>query len=232
MDHLFQLPTTPAGAARRADARGVHHARVPGACDRPDASGHGRAHFRPSGLLVKAVTTLDVLSGGRADLGLGAGWYEREARGLGHPVPAASIASPSCEETLRIAPADVGRRAALRSTGASVTARRAVELGSVADDEWPTVGHPLRQIMVGGGGERRTLRLVAQYADACNMLGPRPGESAPQARGAQAATATRSDATRPDREDSARRGRPRRARPPMSCDACVSRPPRASSKSS
>ncbi len=128
------------------------------------------AVYRPPAMLVKAATTLDVLSGGRTYLGLGASWYEREARGLGLTFPPRAERFERLEEVLRIA------------------------LAMWADDPRPIEGRhyqltepisrpaPLAQphppIMIGGGGERQTLRLVATYADACNILVPDPGESA------------------------------------------------------
>jgi F420-dependent oxidoreductase-like protein len=127
----------------------------------------GAAHVRHPGLLVKAATTLDVLAGGRTYLGLGAGWYEREALGLGIPFPPRRERFELLEDALAVA--------------------RAMFAGEVT----PLEGHHTRlaepinvpapiarpRILVGGGGERRTLRLVAQYADACNILVPDPGES-------------------------------------------------------
>jgi F420-dependent oxidoreductase-like protein len=124
--------------------------------------------YRHPGLLVKVVSTLDVLSGGRAALGIGAAWYEREHRGLGVPFPRTAERFERLEETLQIClqmwdPADnggfEGRHYRLDET-----------LCSPAPMSRP---HP--PIVVGGRGEKKTLRLVAQYADACNLL---PGSTA------------------------------------------------------
>jgi len=117
------------------------------------------ATYRPPGLLLKAVSTLDVLTAGRVVLGLGAGWYEDEARGLGLPFASRGERFVMLEETLRLA-------------------RHMWQ-----DDEKPFAGRYLRlerplnrprrerpPILVGGSGERRTLRLVAEYADACNLF--------------------------------------------------------------
>jgi alkanesulfonate monooxygenase SsuD/methylene tetrahydromethanopterin reductase-like flavin-dependent oxidoreductase (luciferase family) len=129
----------------------------------------GGVHFRAPGLLVKAVTTLDVLSGGRAYLGLGAGWYEREATGLGIPWPSRRERFAMLEDTLRfVHHAWSGDRSAFRS--GSVDAHEPILVP-------PPITRPHPPILVGGGGERRTLRLVAEYADACNILVPDPGES-------------------------------------------------------
>ena len=118
--------------------------------------------YRYPGILIKTVTTLDVLSGGRAYLGIGAGWFEREAKGLGVPFPPLAERFQRLEEALQIAH----------------------QMWS--DDNGPYTGshyqlaetlcnpQPLRKphppILIGGGGEQKTLRLVAQYADACNLF--------------------------------------------------------------
>ena len=117
--------------------------------------------YRHPGILLKTVTTLDVLSGGRAWLGIGAAWNEEEHRGLGVPYPSTRERFRLLEDTLRLAHR------------------------MFADDDSPFEGEsislerplnhpqPVRRvpIMIGGGGEQRTLRLVAQYADACNIFG-------------------------------------------------------------
>lgn len=127
----------------------------------------GGVHFRHPGVLVKTATTLDVLAGGRTYLGLGAGWYEREARGLGIPFPPRGERFERLEDTLRIARAMwSGERSPIEGLH--------VRLEEPILNPAP-ISRP--RIMVGGGGERRTLRLVAQYADACNILVPDPGES-------------------------------------------------------
>ncbi len=119
--------------------------------------------YRHPGLLAKTVTTLDVVSGGRAELGIGAAWYEREHKGLGVPFPSTKERFERLEETLQIC------------------------LQMWSDDNGPyhgthytleetlcspqPVSRPRPRIMIGGSGERKTLRLVAQYADACNIIG-------------------------------------------------------------
>jgi F420-dependent oxidoreductase-like protein len=127
--------------------------------------------YRHPGLLAKVVTTLDVLSAGRAVLGIGAAWYEREHLAMGVPFPPLAERFERLEETLQI----------VRQMW--------------SDDDGPYEGvhyrlaeticspRPVRQphppVMVGGGGERKTLRLVATYADACNIFaGPRTGVEA------------------------------------------------------
>jgi len=124
--------------------------------------------YRHPGLLAKTVTTLDVLSGGRAFLGIGAAWYEREHRALGVPFPPVAERFERLEEALQICE----------------------QMWS--DDEGPFEGKhyqlaetinvpqalqsPRPPILIGGGGEKKTLRLVAQYADACNLFGTSPEE--------------------------------------------------------
>jgi alkanesulfonate monooxygenase len=119
--------------------------------------------YREPGLLAKSVTTLDVLSGGRAWLGIGAAWNEEESLGLGLPFPPTAERFERLEEALQIC------------------------RQMWSDDEGPYQGkhyrlartlnvpQPLRRphppILIGGGGEKKTLRLVAQYADACNLFG-------------------------------------------------------------
>lgn len=127
------------------------------------------APYRHPGILLKSVTTLDVLSGGRAYLGLGAGWYEREARGLGVPFPATAERMEHLEETLRIAH-HMWRDDATPFVG------RHYRLEEPLNRPQPlTRPHP--PILIGGEGERQTLRMVATYGDACNLtLGtPLPG---------------------------------------------------------
>ena len=119
--------------------------------------------YREPGLLAKAITTLDVLSGGRAMLGIGAAWNADESAGLGFRFPPTAERFERLEETLQII------------------------LQMWSDDDGPYKGThyqldrtlnspqvlsaPRPKIMIGGSGERKTLRLVAQYADACNLFG-------------------------------------------------------------
>jgi F420-dependent oxidoreductase-like protein len=120
------------------------------------------AIYRYPGILAKIVTTLDVLSGGRAWLGIGAGWNEEECRGLGIPFPPVAERFEMLEETLQIC------------------------LKMWSDDESPYIGRhyqlerplnspqaltrPHPPIMIGGSGEKKTLRFVARYAQACNLF--------------------------------------------------------------
>jgi F420-dependent oxidoreductase-like protein len=120
------------------------------------------AIYRYPAVLAKIVTTLDVLSGGRAVLGIGAGWNEEESRGLGIPFPPVKERFQHLEDAIEVC------------------------LRMWSDDESPYEGHSVRveralnspqaltrphpPIMIGGGGEKKTLRLVARYAQACNLF--------------------------------------------------------------
>ncbi len=123
--------------------------------------------YRHPGVLVKTVTTLDVLSEGRAMLGIGAAWYEQEATGLGIPFPPLAERFRRLEETLQIAHH-------MWSGNTAPYEGRYYQLAEPLCSP-PSLSRPHPPIMVGGGGEQKTLRLVAQYADACNLfarLGP------------------------------------------------------------
>jgi len=123
----------------------------------------GGVTYRHPGLLAKTVTTLDVLSAGRAELGLGAAWYEREHLGLGVPFPPLAERFERLEETLQICLQMWGE-----DTGPYDG--RHYQLAETLCSPRP-VSEPRPRIMIGGSGERKTLRLVAVYADACNLFG-------------------------------------------------------------
>ncbi|SBT66170.1 probable F420-dependent oxidoreductase, Rv1855c family [Micromonospora sediminicola] len=119
--------------------------------------------YRYPGLLAKIVSTLDVLSGGRARLGVGASWYEREQRGLGVPVVPVAERFERLEETLRIC-------RQMWSEDDGPFEGRHHRLAETLNSPQP-LRRPHPPIMVGGGGEKKTLLLVARYADACNLFG-------------------------------------------------------------
>ncbi len=162
MDHLFQIPhngpadaemletyTTLAFAAgqTRQIRLGTLVTAVP---------------YRHPGMLLKTVTTLDVLSGGRAWLGLGAAWNDVESRSLGLPFPPMSERYERLEETLRIAHQMwAGDRSAFEGTH--------YQLAEPTNSP-NALQNPHPPILIGGMGERKTLRLVAKYADACNLF--------------------------------------------------------------
>jgi F420-dependent oxidoreductase-like protein len=122
--------------------------------------------YRHPGLLAKIVTTLDVLSGGRAQLGIGAAWYEREHRGLGVPFPPLGERFERLEETLQICHQ-------MWSDDNGPFEGRHYQLAETICSPTP-IQTPRPRILVGGSGERKTLRLVARYADACNLFAPEP----------------------------------------------------------
>jgi F420-dependent oxidoreductase-like protein len=126
--------------------------------------------YRHPGLLAKIVTTLDVLSGGRARLGIGASWYEREQRGLGVPVVPVAERFERLEETLQIC-------LQMWSEDNGPFKGRHYDLAETRNFP-PALSTPRPQILIGGGGEKKTLRLVAQYADACNLFGSGPDDVA------------------------------------------------------
>ena len=161
----------------------------------------GGVHYRLPGLWVKAATTLDVLSGGRAWLGIGAAWNQEESDALGFPMPPLATRFEMLEETLRIAHAMwTGERGTEeRFEGAHYAATRLLNSPQ-------SISRPRVPIMIGGGGEQKTLRLVAQYADATNVFGG-PDDPAPQVRRSSASTARRSAGR--SRRSSARRSRAR-----------------------
>jgi F420-dependent oxidoreductase-like protein len=119
--------------------------------------------YRHPGLLAKIVTTLDVLSGGRAELGIGAAWYEREHRGLGVPFPPTAERFERLEEAIQIC-------RQMWSDDDGPYRGRHYQLAETLCRPEP-VSQPWPRILIGGSGERKTLRLVAQYADACNIIG-------------------------------------------------------------
>jgi F420-dependent oxidoreductase-like protein len=118
--------------------------------------------YRDPGLLAKAVTTLDVLSGGRAMLGIGAAWNEEESRGLGLFFPPTAERFERLEETLRIC-LQMWSGQDAPYEGQHYHLARTLNVPQVLSKPHPP-------ILIGGGGEKKTLRLVATYADACNLF--------------------------------------------------------------
>jgi F420-dependent oxidoreductase-like protein len=120
--------------------------------------------YRYPGILVKSATTLDVLSGGRSYFGIGAAWNEQESKGLGVPFPPLKVRFELLEEALQIAKQ-------MWSGNESPYRGKHNQLERPLCSPQP-LSKPHPPIMVAGGGEKKTLRLVAQYADACNLYGP------------------------------------------------------------
>jgi len=166
MDHLFQIRSV--GAPEEPMLEGWTTLGYMAASTRRARLGLmvGGIHYRRPGLWLKATTTLDVLSGGRAWFGIGAAWNEEESKALGFPMPPLAERFELLEETLRFVrggwEGDAGSGAAFR--GSHVKAGKLLNAPQAL-----TRPHP--PILVGGGGELKTLKLVARYADACNVFG-------------------------------------------------------------
>src|SRR3989337_20734 len=125
----------------------------------------GGIHHRQPGLWIKATTTLDILSGGRAWFGIGAAWNEEESAGLGFPMPPLRDRFEMLEECLPMARAmwSGGSGSGESFEGRHYTATRLLNS--------PQATSPPRvPIMIGGGGAKKALRLVARYVDACNVF--------------------------------------------------------------
>jgi len=163
MDHFFQIPGV--GPASHEMLEG--YSALAFAAARTNRIKLGTmvtgVTYRYPGLLVKTVTTLDVLSGGRAYLGIGAGWYEEEHRGLGVPFPPLSERFERLEEAIQIC-------LQMWSDDNGAYEGKHYRLEETLCSPMP-VSSPRPRILIGGSGERKTLRLVAQYADACNIFG-------------------------------------------------------------
>lgn len=119
-------------------------------------------HYRHPGLLAKTVTTLDVISGGRAWLGIGAGWNEEESRGLGVPFPDMAARFEQLEETVRIC-------LQMWSGNEAPFVGKHFQLDRPLNSP-QSISRPHPGILIGGSGPKKTMRLVAQYADACNLF--------------------------------------------------------------
>ena len=166
MDHLFQIRGV--GAVDEPMLEGWTALGFIGAHTKRARIGLmvGGIHYRHPAIWVKAATTLDVLTGGRAWLGLGAAWNQEESEGLGVDFPPLGVRFEMLEETLQIAQGmfegELGSGRALRGRHYQPTRL----LNSPQ-----SISRPRVPIMIGGGGEQKTLRLVAQYADATNVFG-------------------------------------------------------------
>jgi F420-dependent oxidoreductase-like protein len=124
--------------------------------------------YREPGLLAKQVSTLDVLSGGRAGLGIGAAWNEDESKGLGLPFPPTAERFERLEEAIQIC-------LQMWSDSEAAYDGTHYHLGRTLNSP-QSLQRPHPYLMIGGGGEKKTLRLVAQYADACNLHAGREPE--------------------------------------------------------
>ncbi|HEY4226943.1 MAG TPA: TIGR03560 family F420-dependent LLM class oxidoreductase [Candidatus Limnocylindrales bacterium] len=166
MDHLFQIRSV--GAVDEPMLEGWTALGFIGAHTKRARIGLmvGGIHYRQPGLWVKAATTLDVLTGGRAWLGLGAAWNQQESVGLGFEFPPLGVRFEQLEDTLQIAN---------QMFDGEMGTRRGFD-GHIYHpthllNSPQSISRPRVPIMIGGGGEQKTLRLAAQYADASNVFG-------------------------------------------------------------
>ena len=162
MDHFFQIP--PVGAAELDMLEGYAALSYLAAATRRVTLGTlvTGVTYRHPGVLVKSVSTLDVLSGGRAVLGIGAAWFEREHRGLGVPFPPLRERFERLEEALQIA------RQMWSGSSGKYEGKHYQLAETLNVPRGLTIPRP--PILIGGSGEKKTLRLVAEYADACNLF--------------------------------------------------------------
>jgi F420-dependent oxidoreductase-like protein len=172
MDHYFQIPEV--GPAEDPMLEGYSALSAAAAVTRRISVGtlvSGVTYHQP-GILVKRVTTLDVLSGGRAIFGIGAGWFEREHLALGVPFPPVAERFERLEETLQIAEQ-------MWSGSTEPYQGKHYQLSETLCRPLP-LSQPRPRILIGGGGERKTLRLAAQYAEHWNMFSMDADEVAPK----------------------------------------------------
>jgi len=162
MDHFFQIPVVGPADREMLEAY-TTLAYLAGCTSRAKlvtlVTG---AIYRHPGVLAKIVTTLDVLSSGRAWLGIGAAWNEDESKGLGIPFPPVAERFERLEETLQIC-LQMWRGDESPYRGAHYELDRPLNSPQALSKPHPP-------IMIGGGGERKTLRFVARYAQACNLF--------------------------------------------------------------
>ena len=165
MDHFFQIPAV--GPAEREMLEAYTTLGYLAACTSRAAllTVITGTVYREPGILAKIVTTLDVLSKGRAWLGIGAAWNEQESRGLGIPFPPVAERFERLEETLQIC-LQMWHGDEAPYHGKHYQLDRPLNSPQ-------SLSRPHPPIMIGGGGEKKTLRLVARYADACNVFAGR-----------------------------------------------------------
>lgn len=169
MDHYFQIPVI--GEAEEPMLEGYSALSYIAALTQRVKLGTlvTGVNYRYPGYLIKLVTNLDVLSGGRAYFGVGAGWYEREAVGLGFPFPPLKERFERLEEMLQLA--HQMWKPGANGTGGTVEPfnGKHYQLAEPMCSPQP-LSQPHPPILIGGMGEQKTLRLIAQYGDACNFF--------------------------------------------------------------
>lgn len=170
MDHLFQIPQVGPAQLEMLEAYttlGFLAAHTSKARLGTMVTG---VTYRHPGVLAKQVTTLDVLSGGRAYLGIGAAWFEREHLGLGIPFPPLRERFERLEDALQIC-------LQMWSDNDGPFEGKRTNLAETLNSP-QSLSRPHPPILIGGSGEKKTLRLVARYADACNIFATTPPEVA------------------------------------------------------
>lgn len=193
MDHLFQIPMNGPATDPLLEAYALLGF-VAGHTERIRFGALVTAvPYRHPGLLIKSLTALDVLSQGRAWLGIGASWHEEEARAFGLPFPARRERYERLEETLRLAHK--------MWAGDATPFHGAHNRLEHPFNNPNSFQRPHPPILVGGWGERRTLRLVAQYADACNLFDVPEGVEVAGIRGGPAELRRKLDVLRGHCED-------------------------------
>jgi F420-dependent oxidoreductase-like protein len=167
MDHLYQLPALGGPDQPMLEAYTLLGALAASTSRVKLATLVTGVTYRNPGLLAKIITTLDIISKGRAILGIGAAWYDVEHEGLGFEFPAVKDRMDRLEEAVQIC------RAMFREDHASFEGRHYTIKDARNLPRPIQPGGP--EIMIGGGGEKRTLKLVARYADMCNVVGDPAG---------------------------------------------------------
>jgi F420-dependent oxidoreductase-like protein len=163
MDHFYQLPALGGAENPMLEAYTVLGALAARTSTARVGTLVTGVTYRNPAMLAKIITTLDIISGGRALLGIGAAWHDEEHDGFGFEFPPVKDRMDRLEEAVQIC------RAMFREDAPSFDGRH-FKIQKVRNIPRPIqAGGP--PIMIGGGGEQRTLKLVAQYADMCNVSG-------------------------------------------------------------
>lgn len=161
MDHFYQLPMLGPPEDAMLECYSVLNALAPVTSTARLASLVTGNTYRNPAMLAKTITALDVISGGRALLGIGAGWFEAEHDAYGYEFGSFTTRFEKLEEALQIIiPMLAGERPSL--AGRHYTVRDAINEPQPIQDKLP--------VMIGGAGEKKTLRMVAQYADESNLI--------------------------------------------------------------
>ena len=163
MDHFYQLPMLGAPEEYMLECYALLSALARETTSvRLSALVTGNTYRNPA-ILAKTVTTLDIVSNGRAQLGIGAAWFEEEHEGLGVPYPPIAERFERLEETIQIC-------LQMWSDDDGPYEGKHYRLAETLNSP-PAISSPRPSLLIGGSGEKKTLRMVARYADACNLFG-------------------------------------------------------------